>query len=92
MIAIGCGVITIIYSELSTHNILLIMYCVLYSLTIYSKLNKMENLVTFKTAQLAKSKGFNEPCKFYLMDSLMNYPNRILDSVIKILILLKVRL
>jgi hypothetical protein len=35
MIAIGlCGVITIIYSELSTHIILLIgMYCVLYSLT-----------------------------------------------------------
>jgi hypothetical protein len=37
MIAIGlCGVITIIYSELSTHNIILLiigMYCVLYSLT-----------------------------------------------------------
>jgi hypothetical protein len=25
----------------------------------------MENLVTFKTAQLAKSKGFNEPCELF---------------------------
>jgi hypothetical protein len=31
----------------------------------------MENLVTFKTAQLAKSKGFNEPCKF-LFDGFSN--------------------
>jgi hypothetical protein len=31
----------------------------------------MENLVTFKTAQLAKSKGFNEPCKL-LFDGFSN--------------------
>jgi hypothetical protein len=31
----------------------------------------MENLVTFKTAQLAKSKGFNEPCEF-LFDGFSN--------------------
>jgi hypothetical protein len=31
----------------------------------------MENLVTFKTAQLAKSKGFNEPC-YFLFDGFSN--------------------
>jgi hypothetical protein len=31
----------------------------------------MENLVTFKTAQLAKSKGFNEPCEL-LFDGFSN--------------------
>jgi hypothetical protein len=74
MIAIGlCGYHNYIFWTFYTYYIINNRYVLCIIFLIYSKLNKMENLVTFKTAQLAKSKGFNEPCEFYLMDSLMNY-------------------